>query len=641
MAVRPEDLIKEGQEYYDEEIRTTDRWELFYHLSSLRKAALSWYPFRKGSRILEAGCGFGALTGALCETGGSVDAVDDNPVNAGAVRKRYAGRDNLRVICTDLREFQPKEPYDYIVFVADERKPVGLSLQEFFARLDSLLAPDGRLLFGFVNADGLEYPGEEGEGICSGGIRLSKERAAAVAAEAGLSDIRFYYPVPDFGFTQAVYSDRWLPKGTIRDRVLFYNRAEAGSFQMAEQINKVYDDAIRDGSFSRRNRVLLAECGREPGSCGVDGAVTSSDREKAYAFLTVIREDGTVLKRALYEEGALTAEGLLRNLEDLSRAGVRTVPASFAAHEAGGREGIVMPFLEKELLVDHIRSLINDAPEKAADVFDMLYQEILKSSPPADRTALPKALSGAQGPVLETGYIDMIPNNAFFDNGFPVFFDQEFTLKGCPAAYILYRALRYTWLHIGEAESKLPLEAMKKRYDLQSDWDLYTVFEDAFTEKIRNRRLFAQLYYRAWGRPPYDTGLVLGTFDLFHEGHRNLLRRAKKRCRRLRVGVMSDDLVFLYKKIRPAQTQEERRRSIEESGLADEVYIVEGDYVSKIDEWRREPFDCFFSGDDYIDHPYWKQEAAELKKLGAEIEFFPYTEGISSTMLREERGNEY
>ena len=84
--------------------------------------ALEIANYKKGSRILEAGCGFGALTGALCETGGSVDAVDDNPVNAGAVRKRYAGRDNLRVICTDLREFQPKEPYDYIVFVADERK---------------------------------------------------------------------------------------------------------------------------------------------------------------------------------------------------------------------------------------------------------------------------------------------------------------------------------------------------------------------------------------------------------------------------------------------------------------------------------------------------------------------------------------
>ena len=66
----------------------------------------------------------------------------------------------------------------------------------------------------------------------------------------------------------------------------------------------------------------------------------------------------------------------------------------------------------------------------------------------------------------------------------------------------------------------------------------------------------------------------------------------------------------------------------------DEVVCIDGEEVSKIAEWYKRPYDCFFSGDDYINNEYWKYEKQELQKIGATIEFFPYTKGISSTMIR-------
>ena len=41
-----------------------------------------------------------------------------------------------------------------------------------------------------------------------------------------------------------------------------------------------------------------------------------------------------------------------------------------------------------------------------------------------------------------------------------------------------------------------------------------------------------------------------------------------------------------------------------------------------------------FSGSDYIDDGYWLAEAEFLKKHGAELVFFPYTESTSSTKLK-------
>lgn len=65
----------------------------------------------------------------------------------------------------------------------------------------------------------------------------------------------------------------------------------------------------------------------------------------------------------------------------------------------------------------------------------------------------------------------------------------------------------------------------------------------------------------------------------------------------------------------------------------DEVVLIE-DNPSRIEEWKRRPFDCFFSGDDYAGNPYWEWERGELKKLGADIVFFPYTREQSSTRIR-------
>ena len=129
----------------------------------------------------------------------------------------------------------------------------------------------------------------------------------------------------------------------------------------------------------------------------------------------------------------------------------------------------------------------------------------------------------------------------------------------------------------------------------------------------------------------------MGVFDLFHIGHLNLIRRAKAQCIFLRIGVLSDSLVHEFKQIYPSIPQDERMEILRALRDVDEVVLLETKAdVSRLNEWKKRPFDCFFSGDDYVDNAYWVWEKEELKKLGADMVFFPYTKKRSSSMIRKE-----
>ena len=66
-------IVREGKGFCD-----LDRmsWPTFYHLNPVRENIINWYPFEKGSRVLEIGAGCGAVTGALCGKGLQVYSVD-------------------------------------------------------------------------------------------------------------------------------------------------------------------------------------------------------------------------------------------------------------------------------------------------------------------------------------------------------------------------------------------------------------------------------------------------------------------------------------------------------------------------------------------------------------------------------------
>ena len=133
----------------------------------------------------------------------------------------------------------------------------------------------------------------------------------------------------------------------------------------------------------------------------------------------------------------------------------------------------------------------------------------------------------------------------------------------------------------------------------------------------------------------YNIGYVAGVFDLFHIGHLNLLRRAKEQCNYLIVGVVTDEGVRRHKKSNPQILFEERVAIVGACRYVDEVVEIPLDQGDTDQAYRRYRFDVQFSGSDYADDPKWMAKRDFLQKHGADLVFFPYTKGISTTQLKE------
>lgn len=120
--------------------------------------------------------------------------------------------------------------------------------------------------------------------------------------------------------------------------------------------------------------------------------------------------------------------------------------------------------------------------------------------------------------------------------------------------------------------------------------------------------------------------ITYGTFDMFHVGHLELLKRLKSHGDELIVAVSTDE----FNQIKGKKTiipYTQRAQIIEAIKYVDRV-IPEEHWEQKIEDIKKYEIDLFIMGDD------WAGEFDFLKKY-CEVLYLPRTDGISSTALKD------
>lgn len=127
--------------------------------------------------------------------------------------------------------------------------------------------------------------------------------------------------------------------------------------------------------------------------------------------------------------------------------------------------------------------------------------------------------------------------------------------------------------------------------------------------------------------------ITYGTFDLFHQGHYNILKRAKELGDYLIVGVTGESYDMERGKLSVRDSLVTRIENVKKTGFVDKV-IIEEYLGQKIHDVIEYDVDVLVIGSD------WKGKFDHLRKY-CDVVYLERTKDISSTLLREQNGKIY
>lgn len=120
--------------------------------------------------------------------------------------------------------------------------------------------------------------------------------------------------------------------------------------------------------------------------------------------------------------------------------------------------------------------------------------------------------------------------------------------------------------------------------------------------------------------------ITYGSFDLFHDGHFQLLKRARDLGDYLIVGVTTGHYDESRGKLNVIDSLMERINHVKQTGLADEI-IIEDHMGQKVEDILKYKVDIFTVGSDWIG-------SFDYLKQYCEVVYLERTKDVSSTMLR-------
>ncbi len=508
---------------FSEVIKNDGRWSVFCNLSKIRESVLNWYDFDEDSSLLEVGAGFGALTGLFCEKCKTVVALTDRAYKKKAIERRYKHVNNLDVIITESEKVNINETFDYIVLVGTlELFGKGTRNLDIYSNylksLKMLLKEGGKIIIATENRLGLKYfCGSEDNytHIPFDGINkypngtncytFSRNELNVILNKAGLLNNKFYYPMPDYKVTQVVYSQEFLPKTSVNERVIPYYLDKT---TILAYENDLYSDIIENNLFEVMANSFIVECTLNGNFSNTIMATISADRNFQEQYITSIRKNDIVKKKNINNINGIYV--VQNNLEYLKNKGLSVIETKIDG------DSLVMPFVNAPTMSEYIGKFILGNKNEILEIMDRYYLDLKKAANIVD--AKKNILLSAENENLEWGdiaekvFIDMIPLNIFYLNKQFIYFDQEFSKENYPIKYVLFRAIFYLYHIHPELQVTISKKELYERYGICIKlWEVFREIERKFVKgnrvfeecKALNERYFIKV------KDIYDNGLRL------------------------------------------------------------------------------------------------------------------------------------
>jgi precorrin-6B methylase 2 len=232
-------------------------WPSEYHLSRKRSQLLSGFSFDQNARVLEVGCGCGAITRYLGETFKSVVSVEGSITRAHLARQRVSDLDNVTVINSPFQDLVFTKKFDIIfcigVFEYSHLFVSGTDpYDEVLSNFQKHITPSGSVVMAIENQFGMKYfassredhvnkmhEGIEGYPNNHSGVRTFGREELKNRLAKHFKHINFYYPYPDYKMPTCVLNEQMLCSGTAGELI-----SQITSRDYAGQKHKLFDEGF-------------------------------------------------------------------------------------------------------------------------------------------------------------------------------------------------------------------------------------------------------------------------------------------------------------------------------------------------------------------------------------------------------------
>lgn len=482
---------------------------VFHNFAPCRENLFSWYPFKKNANLLEIGGGMGALTGLFCRKCKHVVSIEQSPKRAEIIKERYKNQKNLEVLCSDIFELKNSLKFDYIV-VAGVLEYAAMkdgnyeNYTEFLETISQWLLPNGKLLLAIENRFGLKYwcgSSEDHTGIPfdgisgyennsyttrynSGGVRtFDKNELSDMLKHVGLNYQRWYYPLPDYKFPAAVFSDEKLPDISDIDAIKFTYSEES---ELIANEKKLYQNIIKNNVFPFFANSFLVEAQREKSDdYYIKYASLKRDYKEKYRLCVALDSDDKYIRTPISETSEKHLIESKKYLDEIENHGVNVIQMvktefGFSSNKIDNiRADQQFNIFLNENKIDCCFIMLNTLK---ADIEKSSEYIVLKEEKNAIEKTLDLQLNEIEfGGILKNGFVDMTFANSFYSSDGLIFFDQEWNIPFMPINFILYRSLKYAYL------DSLQLNSFAKMLDItEKQMEIFDQYEEYMLKEMMN-----------------------------------------------------------------------------------------------------------------------------------------------------------
>ena len=450
----------------------------------LEKNILQWYPMEKNLDTLQIGYIDAELVRQLCDKTRNVTILVQNEEEQQKILQD-SKRENLHVkVVQDFENYSDNE-YDYVTLIGtlktfeNKIEVKAYRRLEFFLKLAKKICKEsGKIILVLDNKYGMKSwttLKANKNIICNQTYALSQKLINRLLEEQNLTKYKYYYVLPDYKATNAIFTDAYLPNLESVNRNFLYGEEEFENFNQTEAYIELLKEEKQSFKFFANSYfVEIGKSKLEPN--GIQFVSYTNIRKEKYKIQTIIYED-RVEKTYADDMAKEHMQTIRKNVDIMNQKNIKTLDRyendkiiSKYIKDFNSYDKILIELLENKKeseFFDTITNYKNTLLEKLEEVD---YNSIKENSVFSKYEVNVEEKMLQKLHFVKYGLWDLIFHNAFYINGEIYFYDQEWFDYNVPIEFIIYRAIAYfpiahSYIRTNELYEKLGLTEYLKIFE--------------------------------------------------------------------------------------------------------------------------------------------------------------------------------